>query len=130
MSMLIISLPSPLPLASCDFGAEGVEVPAPRATPRAAEAGEPLVDLAQRFGADGVEAAGPLRPYRRESAVPQHAQMLGHPGLGDAELPLDDRGYRAGGLLAVREKLQDPAPYGIPEDVERVHRASLASRLI
>ena len=35
---------------------------------------------------DGVDAAGAVGPHGREAAVPEHAQVLGHRRLGDAEL--------------------------------------------
>lgn len=53
--------------------------------------------------------------------LPQHAQMLRDPRLGNPELRLDDGGDRTGGLLTLGEQLQDPAPHRVAENVERVH---------
>lgn len=49
--------------------------------------------------------------------------MLGHRGLGDAELALHDRGHLARGALAVGKELQDPAADRVTEDVEGMHPA-------
>jgi hypothetical protein len=47
--------------------------------------------------------------------------VKGHARLADAELLLHHGADLAGGALAVREQLQDPAPDRIPENVEGVH---------
>jgi hypothetical protein len=56
--------------------------------------------------------------------------VLGHGGLGDAELGADDRGDRSRGLLALGQQLEDPAPDRVAEDVERVHDSNLQLPLI
>ena len=56
--------------------------------------------------------------------------MLGHRGLRDAELALDDLAEPARRLLAIREQLENPSADGITEDIERVHPLIFASRLI
>jgi len=43
--------------------------------------------------------------------------------LGDAELFLDDRAYRARAPLPVREQFQDPPPHRVAENVKGVHDA-------
>lgn len=52
--------------------------------------------------------------------------MLGHRGLGDAELPPDGAGDLAGCALPIGEQFQDPAPDRIAQDVERVHEGIIA----
>lgn len=47
--------------------------------------------------------------------------MLGHGGLGNAELVADGRAEGAGGLLAAGEQFQDAAPDRIAQHVEGVH---------
>ena len=90
--------------------------------PDPAKALQPHVDLLQGLGVHGVEAVAAGRAHRGESALPQHTQVPGHSGPGDPELTRDDRGDLAGGLLALGEQFQDPAPDRVPQDVERVHR--------
>src|SRR3954469_21788275 len=97
--------------------------------PERAEAVEPGVDVLQRLGVHRVEAAGAVRAHRREPRLPEHAEVLGDRGLGDAELRADDAGDRARRLLAGGEQLEDPAADGIAEDVEGVHDAPLLSKL-
>src|SRR5215475_253954 len=53
--------------------------------------------------------------------------MLRHRGLRDVELRLDDRAQRAGRLFSVGEQLEDPPPYRIAENVERVHRPTISA---
>jgi len=89
--------------------------------PLPAEPVDPLIDLLQGLGPDGVEAPGALGPDRREAGLSQDPQVLGDRGLGDAELLLDGRADAPGALLAVGQQLQEPAPYRITEDVEGVH---------
>ena len=60
-----------------------------------------------------------------EAGLPQHPQVLGHGRLRDAEVALHDGGQLAGGVLAVGQQLEDPAPHRVSEDVERVHPANL-----
>ena len=76
-------------------------------------------------GVHGVQPPGAFGTDRREPAVPEHAQVLRHGRLGDLELLLDDRGDRSGGLLLVREQLQDPAPNRITQNVEGVHAPTI-----
>jgi hypothetical protein len=95
--------------------------------PGPAELVEPGVDAAQRLVRYRVEAARAVRPYRGETVVPQHLEVLGDGRLGDAELALDHLAQRAGGELAVPEQLQDATAHRIAEYVERVHQAKLSA---
>ena len=90
--------------------------------PRSAETAQPCVDLGQRARIDGVDAPRAFGAHRREPALSQHLQLLRDRRLGDAELPRDDFDDLAGGVLTLGEELQDPAPNGIAEDVERMHQ--------
>src|SRR5690606_21672463 len=110
-------------LAAGDLGGQRVEA----LLPQSAEAAQPLVDLAQRRRVDGVQPPGALGADGGEAVLAQHFQVLGDGGLGDAVLALDDGGDRAGAQLAVGEELQDPAPDGVAEDVERVHAPSVSA---
>jgi hypothetical protein len=71
--------------------------------------GKPLVSLAQRLRGDRVQAAGALRAYAGEAVLAEDLQVLGHRGLGNAELVLDDRGHLARGSFAVGQEFQDPS---------------------
>ena len=76
---------------------------------------------------DGVQAARALWPNRCEAVVPQHLEVLGYGRLRDAELVLDHRAERAGGVLAAPEQLQDATADRIAEYVERVHDAKISA---
>lgn len=91
--------------------------------PEAAEVGQPLVGFAQRFGGDRVEAAGALGTHTREAVLPEHLQVLGHRGLGNAELVLHDRGHLTRGTFTIGEELQDPPADRVAEDVKGMHPA-------
>ncbi len=93
--------------------------------PSTAEAIEPPVDVLQRRAFDGVEPPGALRADSCEAVLPQHPQVLGDPGLGQAELSLDDGRDLPGRQLPVGEQLEDPPAYRVPEDVEGVHGTSI-----
>ena len=84
---------------------------------------EPVVQLVERRGIDRVEAAGALGPNGRESAIAEDLEVLRHGRLRDPELCLDDRTDRTGGHLTIGQQLQDPAPDGVSEDIECVHRS-------
>jgi hypothetical protein len=79
----------------------------------------------QGRGVHGVQTPGAVGADNREPVIPEHAQVLRHSGLGDAELVLDDRANRAGGPLTVGEKFQDPAPDRVTENIERAHKTSI-----
>ena len=99
------------------LGGQGVE----RLLPEPPEAIDPDVDLAQGIGLHGVEAPPPIGPHHREPRLTQDPQVLGHRGLRDAVLGPDDVDDVARGRLAVGEELEDAAPDGIAQHVERVH---------
>ena len=105
-------------LAARELGRERVEA----LVPEPAEVVEPVVELAERRGVDGVQPAGALGPDGREPALAQDLEVLRHGGLRDPELGLDDRRDRPGRQLAIGEQFEDPAADGVSEDVERVHR--------
>ena len=107
-----------MPLAAGHLGGQGGQV----WSPEPPEARQPGVRLAQCGVVHRVEPAGALGAHRGEAVLPQHPQVLGDGRLGDAELLPDDRRHRAGALLAVGEQFEDPSPYRVTEDVERVHR--------
>ena len=106
-----------LPPAARDLGVERVEL----RRPERAEGVEPGVDVAERPGVDGVEAARALGPHRREPGLAQDAEVLGDRGLGDAEFGPDDLRDRPGRALALGQQLEDAPADRVAEDVERVH---------
>ena len=71
---------------------------------------------------DGVQAARALAAHAGEAAVAQHAQVLRHRGLRDAELALHRLDDGARGLLAAGQGLEDAAAHRIAEHVEGVHQ--------
>ena len=91
---------------------------------------EPVIDLAERGGVDGIEPPGPGGPDRREPAVAQDLQVLRDRRLRDPELRLDDGADLPGGMLTIGEQLQDPPTDRVAEDVEGVHEAIVKSVLI
>jgi hypothetical protein len=66
-------------------------------------AGEPLVEIGERLGADPIEAPLRIDSGFDEPGVLQYAQVLRHGRLADAEVV--DEG--ADGLFAVPEELED-----------------------
>jgi hypothetical protein len=80
------------------------------ALPEATEALEPLVELLEGLGSDGVEAPGAFGADAREPALSQNLEVLRHSGLRDPEFLLDDLDDRARRVLTVGEQLQDPSP--------------------
>lgn len=64
--------------------------------PEDAVAGEPVFQLAERLGPQGIQALLPERAHRDEARFIQYPQVSGYPGLVDAGV-LDDLTY---GLLA------------------------------
>ena len=83
--------------------------------------GKPLLSLSQGLGRHRVQPSRALGADSGEAVLPQDLQVLGHGGLGNAELVLNDCGDLAGSPLTVGEELQDPAANGVAQDVERVH---------
>jgi len=82
---------------------------------------DPVVELTERLGVDGIQATRTLGPDRREAGLAQHLQVLRYGRLRDPELRLDDRRDRPRAQLAIGEQLQDTAADGIAEDIERMH---------
>jgi predicted phosphodiesterase len=92
--------------------------------------GKPLVGLPQGLRRHRVQPPRALGTDPGEAVLPQYLQVLGHGGLGNAELVLNDRGDRAGSPLAVGEELQDSAANGVAQDVERVHHTILYKKAV
>ena len=82
--------------------------------PELAVRGEPLVELRERLRPDAIQA--PLRVCARhdEACVPQHAKVLGHRRLADAEAvdELADRPF------SVAEQIQDLESPWFGEDLQ------------
>src|SRR5690606_22379930 len=68
----------------------------------------------------------PLRPHRRETAVPQHFQVLRDRRLGDAELLADLLGELSCRPFPFGEQFQQTPTYRVTEYVERVHGPDLS----
>jgi hypothetical protein len=86
---------------------------------------DPVVDLTERCGIDGVQPTRAFGADRREPALPQHLEVLGHGRLGDPELRLDDGRDGPGRELALGEQLEDPSSDGVAQDIERVHGSAI-----
>ncbi len=111
----------PLALAASELRRKGIEA----LLPEPSEVAEPLVELAERWRVNRIQPAGASCPDRREPTVPEDLQVLRHRRLRDPELILDGGRDRPGRQLTFGQELQDPAPNGIAQDVERVHRDRL-----
>ena len=72
-------------------------------------------------GIDGVQPPRAVGAHGRETRLAQHAQVLRHRRLRDAELALDDLAELAGAALSVGEELEHAPAHRISEDVECVH---------
>ncbi|GAM97496.1 hypothetical protein U91I_01122 [alpha proteobacterium U9-1i] len=59
-----------------------------------------------------------------EAAFSQHAKMLRHRWLADAELGLDYFDDLARRTLAIGERFKDASPHRVAENIESVHQAS------
>jgi hypothetical protein len=105
------------PSAARQLGRERVEsrLPEPAVRP------QPVVELAQRRGINGVEATIPVGADGGEPVRSKHPEVPGDRRLADAELSLDHRADRACHLLPVDEDVEDAAADRIAEDIERVH---------
>ena len=106
-----------LALAARELRRERVEA----LIPEAPEGFDPVVDLAERRGADRVQPARALGPDVRETAIAQDPKVLRHRRLRDPELRLDDRRDRPRCQLPGSEQLEDPATDRVSENIERVH---------
>jgi hypothetical protein len=78
---------------------------------------QPLLGGAQGFGLEAVDAALRVPADVHDSCLAQDAQMLGDPWSREAELARQ----LAGGPLALREQLYDPAPGWIGKCLEDLH---------
>jgi hypothetical protein len=90
-------------------------------SPKTAKLVEPGVHRLERLCIQGIDTARPVDADSGESILAQDAQVLRHTRLGDAELPFNLFGYRAGRLLTCGEDLENAAPNGVAQDVEGVH---------
>ncbi len=90
-------------------------------SPEAAKLVKPGVHRLKRFAVHGINTPRPVGANSGESILTQHAQVLRHTRLGDAELPFNLCGYGARRLLTCREDLKNAAPDGVAQDVEGVH---------
>lgn len=112
--------------AARELDGEGVEVMLPVAPERL----EPRIDLAKWRRVDRIEPARAFGAHGREAGLAQHAEVLGHTGLRDPEIGLDDVADRTGALLSIGEQLEDPPPDRVAQHVERMHALLMYPRLI
>src|SRR5690606_3595611 len=108
----------PFFLAARHFGGERVEL----RLPEAAKSLHPFVHLFERRCVNGVESAWAFGAHIGKPALPQHLEMLRDGRLANPELRLNYIDDFAGRLLALGEQFENPAAYGIAEDVEGVHQ--------
>jgi hypothetical protein len=83
---------------------------------------QPLVELHQGLESNPVHATLGVGPDRDQAGTSQHAQVLGHTGLGDSQGP----DYVTDRPLLLTEVLQDATTVLIGENLERVHVAIVA----
>ena len=114
---------APHALTASDFGIECIE----GLIPESAESFEPSVNVTPALRLDRIEAAGAFGANVREAIVPEHAQVLRHRGLRDAELGLNDLDDVPRGELAAGEQFENASPDGIGEDLESMHQVSAGS---
>jgi len=105
-----------------ELGAQGVQVTGPQV----AELLYPAVDLAHARSLDGVQPSGTFRAHGGEAVLAQHAQMLGHRRLRDAELLPHDLDDLPGGAFTREQELEDAPPDRVAQDIERVHASVLS----
>src|SRR5690606_19185138 len=97
---LILAPARPFLPAAGDFRGEGVEL----VGPEAAEAVEPVVDIAQRRGVEAVDPARALWADGGKARLAENLEVLADRGLGDAELGGDDLHHLARGVLALGQQ--------------------------
>jgi hypothetical protein len=90
---------------------EGVEALAPERSVGL----QPPVDLGQGLRAQGVEASLGVDTDPDQPGVPQHPQVLGHPGLAEAE-PGHQLVHRP---LALPQQIEDVSAVRLGEHLER-----------
>jgi hypothetical protein len=106
------------------LGLQCVESPVPLTS----QFSEPAFDAGQRFLIEGVEAAGALGADVGEAALAQDPKVAGDRGLGESELGPDDVDDRAGALFTRGQQLEDASADRISENLEGLHRATVAGR--
>jgi hypothetical protein len=94
-------------LSARDLRREGVE----SVLPEPPESRQPSIDVAQRRRVERIHAASSFMPHGREAVFAQHLQVLRDPGLRHREFALDELDELARRSLALRERLEDVAPY-------------------
>ena len=104
-------------LAGVELGGETVEA----RLPEVAVVGEPGVELAERLGAEGVEAALPIRADPHEAGGVEAAELLGDAGL----VNLDLADEVADGALAGTQGVEEAAAGGVGEQREDVSSHAL-----
>ena len=98
---------------------EAVETGVPGALERA----HPVVDGLQRRPVDPVPAVPPVHADEHETDRPQHAEVLGHLRLAEAE-PVDELADRC---LPGAQGIEEIAPARLGDGVERIRRRRGAS---
>ena len=111
-------------LRRCRFP-RAISVASASGVAKAAESGEPLVDIPQSCSVDGIQPSLAFRAHRRETIVPQHFQVLRYRRLADVELRLDGGADGARGQFAVGEQFEDAPADRVAEDVKRVHHTDI-----
>src|SRR5215204_536054 len=84
--------------------------------PQPLEAGHPVVDGLERLAVDPVQAPPAVVSHVHRSHFAEHPQVLGHLRLGQPELG----DQVVDGALPAGEHIQDRAPPGLGDGVERV----------
>ena len=83
--------------------------------PEASERSEPGIDLHERLGPDPIDAPLGFDARLHEAGLAQHAEVLGHRGLGHPQLALD----LADGSLRRRQQAEDGPAVRLRDDCER-----------
>jgi hypothetical protein len=78
---------------------------------------EPLLELAERFGSERVEAALSVRAHRNEARIVEDTQVPRHAGLVNPSFPDDVTDL----LLSLPKDFHDPTACGVCESLEDVN---------
>src|SRR4051812_23827108 len=108
------NLTSRFALHFCQMRAERIET----LLPVSAISIDPVANLVERRRIHHVEATRAFGADRREPAVAEDAEVLGHGRLRDSEFALDDGGYVACRAFAGGEELHDASANGVAQYVE------------